>query len=99
LLLAPDKTVLDVDMPAAITLIDAVDQMGTLNNAVPGPLLPVDIVKSNVADLVDCALGYTAKAEIKESQSYCTASRLKKASAGQFSVHEILPSRKPETVK
>jgi hypothetical protein len=86
-------------MPAAITLIDAVDQMGTLNHTIPGPLLSVDIVKTTVADLVDCALGYTAKAEIKECQSDCTASRLKKASSGQFSVHEILPGRKPETVK
>ena len=49
LLLAEDDTFLDVDVPAAAALVEAVDEMGPLGDSVPGPFLPVDVPPALVA--------------------------------------------------
>ena len=49
LLLAPDESVLHVDVPAAVGLVPAVHEVGALDDLVPAPALAVDVPPVAVA--------------------------------------------------
>lgn len=72
--------------------------MGAFHHAIPGPLLPIDVLDTAVTDVLAhprCiyaggALGCRREAEIEESQRGGATGCLEKASSGQGAIHESL---------
>jgi hypothetical protein len=106
LLLAERDPLLDVDVPGAAPLIPAVHEVGSLGDAVPAPLPPVDVLEAPVRDRAgDTRDGLRARrrpagrssrpAELEQRQGEHPARSLQEASPRNPGGHRVSPLKDP----